>query len=247
MSGNASEEWDTTCWTVLRGAAKGDPSFRTEFARLYEPVIRKFLQIRWAARPNRFDLDDAVQDVFLDCLKPDGALQRLEVGYPNGFRGYLFGITRNVARRQEQRRHLEPLPDYDLEDEQTGAETAFDRAWARTMMKEAVRVMTETAQRVDAASVHHGQSKPLPNSAQVDLRARASLRVELLRLRFQENLPIREIAQAWHVETAWLHHEYATARAEFHAALLQLIAFHNPSATNAENQQACRELLAMLH
>jgi DNA-directed RNA polymerase specialized sigma24 family protein len=61
--------------------------------------------------------------------------------------------------------------------------------------------------------------------AEVELR-----RVELLRLRFQEGMPIREIARLRGVDAASLHHEYARARREFRSALRDVIAFHHPGA-----------------
>lgn len=59
-------------------------------------------------------------------------------------------------------------------------------------------------------------------------------------------LPIREIAERWHEDTAKLHHEYATARDEFRAALLHVIAFHHPGAPTVELDRACSELLGLL-
>jgi hypothetical protein len=44
--------------------------------------------------------------------------------------------------------------------------------------------------------------------------------VELLRLRFQEGLPIRDIATRWNEDAAKLHHEFATARDESHTKWL---------------------------
>ena len=70
-------------------------------------------------------------------------------------------------------------------------------------------------------------------------------RVELLRLRFQEGLPIREVAARWGVDAATLHREYARARRELRAALLEVVAFHHPGAP-AEVERACAELLAHL-
>jgi RNA polymerase sigma-70 factor (ECF subfamily) len=69
--------------------------------------------------------------------------------------------------------------------------------------------------------------------------------VELLRLRFQEGLPIREIARRWQIEAAVVHHEYAKARQEFKAALLQVLAFHHPGSA-ADIEQQCSDLLAIL-
>ena len=43
--------------------------------------------------------------------------------------------------------------------------------------------------------------------------------MELLRLRFHEGLPIREIAARWKRDTAWVPHQYATAREEFKRAV----------------------------
>jgi hypothetical protein len=69
-------------------------------------------------------------------------------------------------------------------------------------------------------------------------------RVELLRLRFQDSLPIREIAQRWSMDAAALHYEYARARQEFKAALMEVAAFHHPGAADIE--QACADLLLSL-
>jgi hypothetical protein len=71
-------------------------------------------------------------------------------------------------------------------------------------------------------------------------------RVELLRLRFQDGLPIRSIASRWGEDPAKVHHEYATARAEFRAALREVVAFHRPGATAVEIDVACAELLGVV-
>jgi RNA polymerase sigma-70 factor (ECF subfamily) len=67
-----------------------------------------------------------------------------------------------------------------------------------------------------------------------------------LQLRFKEGLPIREIAQRWHVEAAWLHHEYAAARKEFRDALQRVLAFHLPGASREQLDSSARELLQLL-
>ena len=63
-------------------------------------------------------------------------------------------------------------------------------------------------------------------------------RVELLRLRFEENLPIRVIAERWGTDAARLHHAYALARQEFRAALLEVVAFHHPGSPAEVAQEA---------
>ena len=73
----------------------------------------------------------------------------------------------------------------------------------------------------------------------------ATRRVELLRLRFHEGMPIREIARLWGVDAASLHHEYARARREFRSALRDVIAFHHPGAPEDVDRE-CAQLLSLL-
>ena len=70
-------------------------------------------------------------------------------------------------------------------------------------------------------------------------------RVELLRLRFGDGLPIREIAQLWDADPTWLHREYARARREFRQVLAEIVAFHHPGSEEAV-QQECTQLLGLL-
>jgi RNA polymerase sigma-70 factor (ECF subfamily) len=70
-------------------------------------------------------------------------------------------------------------------------------------------------------------------------------RAELLRLRFEENLPIRAIAELWETIAARLHHAYALARQEFRAALLAVLASHQPGSP-AELEQEAASLLKAL-
>jgi RNA polymerase sigma-70 factor (ECF subfamily) len=82
------------------------------------------------------------------------------------------------------------------------------------------------------------------------LRARilgrdAARRVELLRLRFEEDMPIRDIARAWDADPAAVHKEYARARREFQDALREVVAFHAPG-SDEEIEEECKELLALL-
>ena len=62
----------------------------------------------------------------------------------------------------------------------------------------------------------------------VGLQAESRWCIELLRLRFEENIPIRENAKRWGIDAARLHHAYALARQEFRATLMELVAFHHP-------------------
>jgi RNA polymerase sigma-70 factor (ECF subfamily) len=211
---------DLTCWTLIRDAAGGDPAARERFARVYLPVVTAYLAARWRGRPT----DDAVQDVFVECFRAGGVLEKADPER-GGFRGFLLGAVRNVARRHESRPHRgqpQPIPP-DLPADDTGPAQAFDRAWTRSLLKEVARVQEEAA-----------TTEP------------ARRRVQLLRLRFHDGLPIRDIAALWGVDAAKLHHEYATARDEFRAALHRVVAFHHPGGTPADIDRACGELLALL-
>ncbi len=197
---------DTTCWTVIRGAAQGRPKDREEFARRYEPVVRAYLGARWRASGLKGEIDDAAQEVFLDCFKDGGALERADEGRPGGFRAFLYGVVRNVAARAERERGRGGLPlEADLPSRDRTLSDAFDRAWAEALMRQAARLM-------EARAFAAGSE--------------AQRRVEILRLRFGEEMPIRDVARLWNADAAKVHHEYATAREEFRAALYDVVAEH---------------------
>jgi RNA polymerase sigma-70 factor (ECF subfamily) len=221
-----------TCWTVIHHAARGDAEARAEFARRYRPVVHAYLRARWRTPPLSEEVEDAAQDMFVECFKDEGVLANADCTAPTGFRAYLFAAVRNRARaveaRHQRRATAEPSGvqvDMDsLESNEERLSSVFDRAWAESLMREAA---ARQAQR-----------------ASVDGEA-ARMRVELLRLRFQEDLPIREIAVRWGVDADHLHHEYAKARREFREALLEVVLFHHPgSATQAELE--CERLSALL-
>jgi RNA polymerase sigma factor (sigma-70 family) len=215
---------DATCWTLIHAAAGGDRAAREDFARLYAPVARSYFAARWVKPAATGLTEDAVQDVFVECFKQNGVLVKVVETAPKDFRAYFFGVLKNIARRHEAARKLPELREELLADD-TSLSKAFDRAWAVSLLKEAARLQGELAKAAGERAVQ---------------------RVELLRLRFQEGLPIRDIATRWQTDAAHLHHEYATARTEFRAALAQVVSFHCPHATDAERDTAARELLGLL-
>ncbi len=220
---------DSTCWTVLRHAASGDGAARAEFAARYEPLARAYLGARWRGSPLAAEVDDAVQEVFVECLRHNGVLQKADPGRPGGFRAFLYGLIRNVALRIEQSRRRrsgreQPIPPDDLEAGEESLSRVFDRSWA-------VAVMRQAAERQETLASGRDEA--------------ARRRVELLRLRFHEGLPIREIADLWGRDPAELHHEYAKARREFKDALLEVVASYHPGSP-AEAERECAELLGLL-
>jgi RNA polymerase sigma-70 factor (ECF subfamily) len=221
----------STCWTVIRGAAAGSGAERTQVVTTYTPAIRAYLLARWRGTPHAQSVDDAAQEVFLACFREGGALERADPSMAGGFRAYLYGIVRNVAREFEKRRARRPVQRLDsalaedgLPADDASLSRVFDRSWAVTIMTEAAEAQRRAAESKGPDAVR---------------------RVELLRLRFREDLPIREIAVRWNEDAALLHREYAAARREFQEALLDVILFHRPGSRERARDEA-RELLAML-
>lgn len=218
---------ESTWWTMIQGAAAGDRAARTAFAERYLPAVRAYLSVRWRGGPLAGEVEDATQEAFVECFREGGALARVEPSRGAGFRGFLYGVVRNVARRAEDRRGRpaqQPLPESDVDSGDASLSGVFDRAWARGVMQAAAARQTARAAKEGDAALR---------------------RVDLLRLRFQDGLAIREIAVRWSADPAWVHHEYARARTEFRVALLEVVAeLHPGSAEDVERESAA--LLGLL-
>lgn len=100
-----------------------------------------------------------------------------------------------------------------------------DREWAMTMVRMAAKRMR--------AAAEHGSPG-------------ARLRVEILRLRFTENLPIRDIAAHWEVDPDSVHKAYGKAREEFRQHLRRIVAEHAVRSEGELDREVARvlELLA---
>ncbi len=221
----------TTCWTVIRDAAGGDPSARQVFAVRYERIVRAYLVARWGGSPLGQDVEDAIQEVFVETFRDGGVLQRVDPESPGGFRAFFYGVVRNVARRAEarhmRRRDQQPPTGFFNESPDNAEQRlsrVFDRQWATTMMREAAARQRASAERKGAD---------------------AQRRVELLRLRFYEARPIREIARLWDADPGELHREYARARKEFREALTEVVGYHLPGSAEAIERE-CAHLLELL-
>jgi DNA-directed RNA polymerase specialized sigma24 family protein len=218
-----------TCWTVVRAAAAGDAGARAAFAAAYGSTVRGFLRARWRGTRLAQDAEDAVQEVFAECLKPGGVLEIADARRGD-FRGLLFGVSRNVARRFEggalARGRLDGEGASRLAEvaaDEPGQETSFDRAWARALVDEAVRRQRERAAGEGAAGAR---------------------RIEVLERRFQAGEPIRRIAEAWGCPADGVHHLYRLARREFRRCLHEVVAEH--VRPGAEVSAECDRLLAAL-
>ena len=221
---------NTTCWTVILEAAEGDPNAREEFARTYMLAVRAYLKARWSKPLMRGYIDDATQEVFVECFRENSPLKRVGRDTTSSFRAYLFGLVRNTARNFERRLAAprnQPgvsLSHLEIASDDPSLSMVFDRAWARMIIKQAGERHREKAQQEGEFAVR---------------------RVELLTLRFQHGLPIRHIADEWNVEAAVLHREYAKARDEFRVAMREVIRF-NHSGTDAEIEDEVKLVMQLL-
>ncbi len=218
-----------TCWTLIRAVKNGDGSARDDFVTRYMPAVTAYLRARWSGRPLISDCDDAANEVFVRCFAESSALEKAAPLSTGGFRAYLYGICRNVAREMEasNRRHAaggeEALDATPSDEDRLSA--VFDRAFARQVMKEARARFKERANAGDEA---------------------AQRRFELLNLRFEENLPIRAIASRWNQDAAVVHKEYARARQEYREALLSVVAEQDPGRSDAEVEAVAKELVELI-
>ena len=195
----------STHWTIIQRAAQGVPEDQSEFARRYGPVIRATLGARWRGTPLFDHTDDAAQQVFLECFK--GALERADP--ERQFRGYLYGVVKNVAlmveRKRARTKERQTTSSLDLEaiaSHEDSCATAFDREWALALMRDAAELQLDRARELGPEAVR---------------------RHRLLALRYGENLPIREIAARWQIDASVLHREYPKAKDEFKRALMDVV------------------------
>ena len=201
---------------------------REEFCRRYDSVIRAYLATRWRLPRTHEEVTEATQEVFLQCLREGGALERVDPNRPGGMRGYLYGITSRTAsqfERQQARwkrdgtgRALEG--DWIEADEAT-LSRAFDRAWASMLAREARR---EHRRMAEAGS------------------ERARLRLFCLEQRVYHGRWPREIAETVKLPAARVSELLHEAMGDYRAALLSVMASHHPNESERELEKRCEEL-----
>jgi RNA polymerase sigma-70 factor (ECF subfamily) len=201
------------------------------FAQTYGPAIRAFLGSRWCGRRPPVEVEDAVQEVYLECLREDGVLERAGATPPKQFRTFLLGVVRNVARRLEAHHGLrvaDPLPtDYQRHggvDDASDPTRVFDRTWARNIVRQAQQNLLARLQRGSEA---------------------AQARAHLLYQRYMMDLTVAEIAARTGESTRRIHHRLEETRAEFAKELGQLVAA-DMSGSADEVRLECQRLLGML-
>lgn len=201
---------DSTCWSLIHRAADADEAAQRLFVERYYPVIEATLRARWRGSRSGEELRDGIQDVFAECLRSDGVLDRtanLDRSGVRCFRRFLFGVVKNVAREHEARwrrsreaHGVEGISRIEADEESLGF--AFDRAWARAVIGEAVDLQRERAASIGPDALR---------------------RIDLLRLRFYDSLPVREIAARWEVPAEDLHRELTRSKEDFSACLQEVL------------------------
>ena len=140
-----------TCWSLIRDAAGGIDQAKEDFALKYEPVLRAYLGARWRGSPRIADLEDAVQEIFVECLKEGGVLERVDPDRGGGFRAFLYGVARRVALRYETG-HGRKRPDR--------LQTAVVEGRDRSRRRDPVRRV-----RPGLCALHDAGGRPAPDEA----------------------------------------------------------------------------------
>ena len=91
-----------TCWTILRAASSGNAEARAAFSHSYAATIRGFLNGRWRGRVLATEADDATQEVFLECFKPGGVLERARTLVEEAGSDQLWAILDTLALAQHR-------------------------------------------------------------------------------------------------------------------------------------------------
>ncbi len=226
MAGRAGE---TTCWTLVLGAAGGDREDRDAFVRRYEPVLSAYLAARWKTSSEGEEVKEGAQEVFLQCFRVGGALERLDDSRPGGFRAFLYGIARNVASEVEKKRKrhrageiVEEVLESESRDESPAR--AFDAAWARMLTHEARELLERRAE----GSVAAGR------------------RLRALDLCYGRGLPSRDIATEMGLTPEQVYPLLSSARKEFRGAFLEVLATYYPAASKQDLEEQAAETLAAL-
>ncbi len=222
---------DSTCWSVVLQAAAGDPVQREEFARRYDPVIRAYLATRWRLPRDHADVADASQEVFLQCFRDRGALERLDPDRPGGLRAFLYGVTAKTASELERkgarwRRNTsrDPIdPELHAAAELSNSR-AFDKAWATMIAREARGLLIERAK----------------NGTAVSRR-----RLYCLEQRYFNGKSPREIAPELGIDAQRVSELLYEGKLEYRAALFEIVASYFPKASEREIEDRCREIAGL--
>lgn len=222
-----------TCWDLVAGAAAGNSENRRAFGELYLPIVRLYLDRRWRGKPMARDLEDAVQEVFVECFRDGGALERADPDKSSGFRGFLFGITRNVASRFERKASADRAGNglqtgflEQIANDEPRLSRLFEREWARTVVREAGELQSRRAN---------------------ERGGNALKRLDVIRRRFEGGRSIPEIASELGESPDLVHKWAERGRQDFRDCLREIVASHMREPVPPESiEEECLRLLSLL-
>jgi len=133
-----------------------------------------------------------------------------------------------LEKRAARPSHLQPAESMHLDDlpaQQEALSRVFDRAWARSLLREAVLRHAQAARRGDEATRR---------------------RYRILRLRHQQGLPIRDIAASLNEpDVDAVHNAYRRGRREFRTFLREVTARHTGAGSESLDAE-CRRITELL-
>lgn len=209
-------EHENTCWTLIEGASTGRDADIQRFVESYGPIVRAYLSARWKGSPLAANVDDAAQEVFIECFREGGMLARASSGRVESFRAFLLGAVRFISIRFEKQKRSRDDRERPVE---TGFEAedpagddkrlsrVFDRAWAQSIVRE-------------AATRHAERARIMGQDAQ--------RRLEILQLHFNEGMRIKDVSEKFGMPLKATHHAFDKARKEFEESLGDVIRYHQP-------------------
>jgi RNA polymerase sigma factor (sigma-70 family) len=182
-------------WALVHAAAAGDPQALDRFCRRFGNDLRHWLRLRWRGSPWRHQVDDAAQEVLLECFRPGGALARVDARRCRHFESYLRGVMSNVAARIARR------------------EARATTRWhpSGLLLRAGGAPDAEPRTRLDLANVRATIDAAVGRLELEGATAGHTL-AELVRLHFFDGLPVRAIAARWHEPAARIHEQRRRAR-----------------------------------
>jgi len=216
----------SSCWELVEAAASDDRVQRSALYARYEPVVRAFFCARWGLDGRHDRVRAAVQETFFELFRPGSPSDHN--AYDASFRDYLLEVVRETAPPFEER--AAEAAQHDLAAQLTVENDAvvlhaFDRAWARSLVRQAGALQRERA------SEHRGG---------------AMLRCQLIEMRFNEGLSLGAAGAKMGLQGETLRTAYAKAGREFAAALREVIREHDPSRP-AEVDRTCKNIGRLLN
>lgn len=158
------------------------------FCRSHLPLVRRRLLSRWRGSPLASLVPDAIQEVFVECLRDGGALAHYDASRSPSLEVFVQGVVRNVAARVERREAR-----YGARCRRCG-----DRIFTFTAPgpEPADRLETEARARAVQDAILSLDGEPAVRGHSLG---------ELVRLHFRDGHPVREIAAAWRESANRVH------------------------------------------